>query len=175
MRKLYPFPLADQLRGRTEWQFNLQSEAGNYGWVVDSTLRGITVDLPAPLGKKAEQSLPLRLERQAVDKTHDRLTAAFGTIEPGVKLTVDASGICSPHGKTVRKPASVGLIAVTLTATELASLGTPPRPATFTEVTEPPATRPAPASCPSIVVNSGPTLVSSNRAGSTPEKLAPNA
>ena len=80
VRKLYPFPLSEQLRGRTDWQFSLQSEAGNYGWTVDSTLRGITIDLPAPLGKKAEQSLPLRLERQAVDRTHDRLVATFGTI-----------------------------------------------------------------------------------------------
>jgi uncharacterized protein (TIGR02099 family) len=80
VRKQYPFPLSEQLRGRTDWQFSLQSEAGNYGWTVDSTLRGITADLPAPLGKKAEQNMPLRVERQTVDRTHDRLQAKIGTI-----------------------------------------------------------------------------------------------
>jgi uncharacterized protein (TIGR02099 family) len=80
VHRLYPFPLAEQLRGRTDWQFSLQSEAGNYSWTVDSTLRGIAFDLPAPLSKKAEQSVPLRLERQPVDRTHDRLIGTFGTI-----------------------------------------------------------------------------------------------
>lgn len=80
VRKLYPFPLSEQLRGRTDWQFSLLSDAGSYGWTIDSSLRGITVDLPPPLAKKAEQALPLRLERQTVDRTHDRLFATFGTI-----------------------------------------------------------------------------------------------
>jgi uncharacterized protein (TIGR02099 family) len=80
VRRNYPFPLAERMRGRADWQFALQSEAGVYGWTVDSTLRGITVDLPAPLAKKPEQSLPLRLERQAIDRTHDRMSATFGTI-----------------------------------------------------------------------------------------------
>ena len=78
--KLYPFPLAEQLRGRTDWQFNLQSEGGNYSWSVDSSLRGITVDLPPPLAKKADTSVALHLERQPVDRTHDKLIATFGTI-----------------------------------------------------------------------------------------------
>ena len=29
VRKLYPFPLSEQLRGRTDWQFSLQSGGGN--------------------------------------------------------------------------------------------------------------------------------------------------
>ena len=37
-------------------------------------------ELPPPLAKKAEQTLPLRLERQAIDRTHDRLAASLGAI-----------------------------------------------------------------------------------------------
>lgn len=80
VRKFYPFPLLEQMRGRTDLQFSLQSEGGNTSWSVDSSLRGVTVDLPAPLAKKAEQSVPLHLERQPVDRTHDKLIATFGTI-----------------------------------------------------------------------------------------------
>lgn len=80
VRKLYPFPLSERLSGRTDWQFTLVNEAEKYGWTIESTLRGITIDLPPPLAKRAEQAVALKLERQAVDKTHDRLVATLGTI-----------------------------------------------------------------------------------------------
>ena len=80
VRKLYPFPLADQLRGRTDWQFTLQSDGVVTGWTVESGMRGITSELPPPLAKKPEQPLALRVERQPIDATHDRLIASFGTV-----------------------------------------------------------------------------------------------
>src|SRR4051812_10819180 len=100
--------------------------------------------------------------------------AAFGTIAPAVKFSVDASGNGPPQGKTVRKPSCKGLIAVTLTATARAFCGTVPRPATVTVVIDPPARRPTPANWPSTVGNSAPARVSIRRAGCTPEKLEPN-
>ncbi|MEO6410602.1 MAG: DUF3971 domain-containing protein, partial [Burkholderiaceae bacterium] len=80
VRKLYPFPLSERSKGRTDWQFSMQSAENDYNWIIESALRGITMDLPAPLAKKAETTLPLRVERQGIDKTHDRLIASLGTI-----------------------------------------------------------------------------------------------
>lgn len=80
VRKQYPFPLSERSRGRADWQFTLQTDPNSYGWTLESNLRGIAIDLPAPLAKKAETSLPLRLERLPLDKTHDRLVASLGSI-----------------------------------------------------------------------------------------------
>ncbi len=92
VRKLYPFPLSDRARGRTDWQFTMQSAENDYNWTVESGLRGIAVDLPPPLAKKAEATLPLRVERQGIDKTHDRLTASLGTIAQMEAIRVTGTG-----------------------------------------------------------------------------------
>ena len=80
VRKMYPFPLAERMRGRTDWQFSMQGDGASYGWIVETGLRGVTIDLPPPLGKKPESSLPVRIERQAIDKTHDKLVASLASI-----------------------------------------------------------------------------------------------
>ncbi|MEO8132930.1 MAG: YhdP family protein [Betaproteobacteria bacterium] len=100
VRKLYPFPLSDRLQGRTDWTLNLQNEGSVHGWTIESSLRGIAIDLPEPLGKKPEQAMPLRLERQAIDKTHDRLLGSFGTI-----ARLEASRVLSDSGFQVQRAA----------------------------------------------------------------------
>jgi uncharacterized protein YhdP len=77
---MYPFALSERSKGRTDWQFSMQSEGATYNWSVETGLRGITIDLPPPLAKKPEASLPLRVERQPIDKTHDRLLRFAGPI-----------------------------------------------------------------------------------------------
>jgi len=80
VRKQYPFPLSERSRGRADWQFTLQTDPNNYGWVLESSLRGIAIDLPPPLAKKPETALPLRVERQPLDKSRDRLVASLGSV-----------------------------------------------------------------------------------------------
>ncbi len=52
----------------------------------------------------------------------------FGTVCPGTKLRFDAGlGRARPDGQTVAKAGVVGLVAVTLSTTAVASVGTPVR------------------------------------------------
>jgi len=71
----YPFPYADRVQGQTSYAANLQ--AGPRGWQisVDSSLQGVTVDLPAPLAKSADEAVVFHLEQDstpAADASADR-------------------------------------------------------------------------------------------------------
>src|SRR6185503_14479338 len=86
---------------RTDWQFTMQqAEGGDYNWVLETGLRGVTIDLPPPLAKKPETSLPLRVERQGIDKTHDRLLASLGPI-----AQMEAIRLVTEKGPEVQKMA----------------------------------------------------------------------
>ena len=98
VRKMYPFPFAEHLRGRTDWQFTLQGDGKNQAWTLESPLRGITSELPPPLAKRPDVALPLKVERQPVDRTHDRLTASIGTL-----ATFDALRRVTDKGAEVQR------------------------------------------------------------------------
>ena len=49
-------------------------------WVLDSSLKGALVDLPAPAGKSAAESVALRVERRVSDPAHDVLIASYGKL-----------------------------------------------------------------------------------------------
>jgi uncharacterized protein (TIGR02099 family) len=57
-------PLADRASGITDWQLELASRKSVASWTIRSTLRGAAIDLPAPLGKRAEDAVALRVERR---------------------------------------------------------------------------------------------------------------
>src|SRR5436305_693988 len=88
----------------------------------------------------------------------------LGMVRRGTKCRFDASGLAWPVGKTVRKPAAVGPVAVALRTTAATPLaGTPPRPVTGNVWVPPGPTAPAPALIPSTVV--APGRLSRRRAG----------
>jgi uncharacterized protein (TIGR02099 family) len=72
-------PVLARLSGTTDWQFNLTSRAKLTAWTLDSTLQGALIDLPAPIGKSAAESAPLKIERRAVPGRADEeiLTADY--------------------------------------------------------------------------------------------------
>ena len=82
-----------------------------------------------------------------------------------------AVGIVSVHPKTVANPATSAPTTVTLRIAPPASMGTPPRPAIWTSVTEPAGTGPPPELRPSTV-EFGPR-VSRRRAGGTVTRSEP--
>lgn len=57
-----PGALASRLKGRTEAKAELIVQQQDMAIQLKSNLVGLAVDLPAPLGKKAEQALPLSLD-----------------------------------------------------------------------------------------------------------------
>lgn len=56
-------PGLEHASGNAAWRGSIGVRHGVLDIVVDSTLQGVVIDLPAPLGKAAADSLPLRVER----------------------------------------------------------------------------------------------------------------
>jgi len=82
LRPHLPGVLAGRLRGAAQWLADVEI-AGNgqaAGLMVSSDLAGLAVDLPAPLGKTAAQSVPLSVEYQPDQSGMDRLTARYGVL-----------------------------------------------------------------------------------------------
>lgn len=54
--------LAAKLQGQTTAKLSLGFELGQPSWIITSNLAGLAIDLPAPLNKRAEQVLAMRLQ-----------------------------------------------------------------------------------------------------------------
>ena len=79
LRQAFDVPLVDRMTGTADWQLNVDSRADAIGWTIESSLKGTTVDLPAPLGKAPEDSVPLRIVRREVRAgKEDALTFDYG-------------------------------------------------------------------------------------------------
>ncbi len=83
-------PLAQALRGSTEWKTALTLRKRLADIVFESTLQGIASDLPAPLAKTAAESMPLKLERQVTSAQQDRISLTLGNC--GVRAVAAAQG-----------------------------------------------------------------------------------
>jgi len=64
LRSILPPLVADRVGGTTDWSIVLETRADGLHWTVDSSLRGASVDLPAPLGKTASAVQPLKVQRR---------------------------------------------------------------------------------------------------------------
>jgi len=70
----FAVPLLDRMSGTTDFQFGLVTRAGSASWTVDSTLKGMAIDIPAPLGKRAEEATALHIERHELRSGEDQLS-----------------------------------------------------------------------------------------------------
>ena len=72
-------PLLDRVSGTTDWEINLTARDDAVAWTLASSIKGATVDLPAPVGKTAAEVAPLKIERRALPgrTTGDQLTADY--------------------------------------------------------------------------------------------------
>ncbi|HYR00271.1 MAG TPA: YhdP family protein [Casimicrobiaceae bacterium] len=55
-------PFAARVSGTTDWGVVVSVRRDSSTWMFESTLKGAVIDLPAPLGKAAADSLPLKVE-----------------------------------------------------------------------------------------------------------------
>jgi len=75
----FDVPLIDRMTGNADWQLAVDSRSDAVSWVVESSLKGVAVDLPTPLGKSAEETVPLRIvRREARAGREDSLTIDYG-------------------------------------------------------------------------------------------------
>ncbi|MEO8507850.1 MAG: YhdP family protein [Betaproteobacteria bacterium] len=59
-------PLLHRVSGATEWQLAATTGGAATTWTLESSLKGVAVDLPAPLGKLAIETAALKVERREV-------------------------------------------------------------------------------------------------------------
>jgi uncharacterized protein (TIGR02099 family) len=100
-------PFHGALRGPLPFRFTETKRANRRTTLFESTLVGVAVDLPAPFAKRADESLPLRLERRplagAAAPQRESMTLSIGTL-------VGAEGVLRTEGgKTTLERAGVGL------------------------------------------------------------------
>lgn len=81
LRAQYPQqPLAARVTGTTDWQLALGVAADRSSWTLDSSLKGVAVDLPPPARKAAAEAMPLRVERRRSDATGDIVYVGYGRL-----------------------------------------------------------------------------------------------
>jgi len=71
---------ARYMRGSTDWRGTLVMRNKQVDLVVDSSLQGLAINLPAPFSKTAVEVLPLRLERKFTGSRQERITASAGKL-----------------------------------------------------------------------------------------------
>lgn len=78
LQQAYPGALTQRLKGASDWSASiaLRKKAANFTLV--SNLVGLSSDLPYPLAKAAQESMPLKFERRLLDVNHDALDLSLG-------------------------------------------------------------------------------------------------
>ena len=73
-------PLVDTLRGAFDWRGTVLLRNRQADMTFESTLAGVSAAWPAPLGKSADEALPLRIERRVLSPQQDTLQVALGDV-----------------------------------------------------------------------------------------------
>ncbi len=97
-------PLLDRISGITDWELSLTSRDDAVTWVLASTLKGAVIDLPAPMGKTAAETAPLKIERRAVAgrPNEDLVTADYrGVVRAIAHREAVAAGAVSTVDRVV--------------------------------------------------------------------------
>jgi uncharacterized protein YhdP len=94
LRAQYPQQvLAARFTGTTDWQLALNVAPDRANWTVDTTLKGVAVDLPVPAAKSPSEAMPLRIERRQTEATTDLLQLTYGRLgRLTVQRRLSASG-----------------------------------------------------------------------------------
>ncbi len=95
LQQAYPNVLTQQLKGSTSWSASLSLRKPAANLVLVSNLNGLASELPYPLGKTAQEILPLKFERQFIDTSHDMIAASLGKVASAQFLRSIAGGIAS--------------------------------------------------------------------------------
>lgn len=77
-------PWTQSLRGAADWNAAVNMRTGNVSVLIESSLQGLAVELPAPITKTAAESMPLKIsgtmERQQPGAKPDRWSLSLGDI-----------------------------------------------------------------------------------------------
>ncbi len=81
LRAAFPkLPVLNRISGSTDWKAVVNAVPGGMAWVVNSSLKGAVIDLPAPAGKSAGETVELKVERRLREHIHDTLMGSYGRL-----------------------------------------------------------------------------------------------
>lgn len=86
----FGWPLVNHLSGNAAWRAEIGVRKRQAEVVVTSDLVGVVSPLPAPLAKTAAASLPLRVERTAVDEGREQYRISLGEVGRGTVIRSQA-------------------------------------------------------------------------------------
>lgn len=76
----YPNPLTRGLKGTSAWSLGVGMRKGLANVTFATNLQGMASSLPAPFGKAATESLPVKVERRMIDAKRDSISVAVGNV-----------------------------------------------------------------------------------------------
>jgi uncharacterized protein (TIGR02099 family) len=81
LRTQFPKVLvAQRVSGTTDWQLAIDATGEASTGVIETSLRGARIDLPAPLAKATADAVALRVERRVPDRTRDTIVVRYGKV-----------------------------------------------------------------------------------------------
>lgn len=80
LRKIDPHPLLNYLSGGAAWDADIAVQKKSAQLTINSNLQGLGSTLPQPFAKRANEALPLRLEKKNVTDGQDVIIAQLGKL-----------------------------------------------------------------------------------------------
>jgi uncharacterized protein (TIGR02099 family) len=82
VRNAFPSRWLDRASGTAEWKLAVDGRSERAGWILESSLKGTAIDLPAPIGKVADAALPFRAESRPLPggTGRDQLRVDYGSV-----------------------------------------------------------------------------------------------
>jgi uncharacterized protein (TIGR02099 family) len=77
VRDYYKFAQLERVSGQTDWSMELDTPSGG-GFTLKSSMRGATINAPAPLGKTAGDARALTVVREVLPNKKDNISVAIG-------------------------------------------------------------------------------------------------
>ncbi|NTV96903.1 MAG: TIGR02099 family protein, partial [Thiobacillus sp.] len=84
-----PAPMVKRVTGATDVQAEITLRQGEMGLDIKSDLNGLAIDLPAPLGKKADLAMPTTVSGKDNDRQPTSLNFRYGTLLAGALILPD--------------------------------------------------------------------------------------
>ena len=121
LRPLFDHPWRRQLSGGSAYSASLLVSRDRTQLTVESALRGVSSSLPAPLAKRSDESLPLRVDLLTSESgSRDRVSVALGRVaaaeflrrKQGDSMQVQRASIAlsPPAGQAMRVPERAGTL-----------------------------------------------------------------
>ncbi len=92
LRRIDPHPLLNYLSGSAAWDADIAVQKKTAQLTINSNLQGLGSTLPQPFTKRANEALPLRLEKKNVTDGQDVITAQLGKLLSARLVRRDENG-----------------------------------------------------------------------------------